>query len=125
MFEVPTIEVSMAITRLSLIEWNDARTAALFLNTTPKNLNEELGHNLERKTANRPGTLTARGGGWLYHRHDLERVRAIMDALGCPTRKAIELLHGIRRLGERRMLEELLITLQTTIEREKNENESI
>lgn len=88
-----------------LAEWSDARTAALFLKPcTPKHLNEELGPMLERESGNRPGTRTARSGGWYYARHDLERVRAIMDALGCRAQKATWLFHSIKQLGARGMI---------------------
>ncbi len=97
---------------MALPEWSDARSAAIFLKPcTAKHLNEELGHNLTRQSNNRPGTLTARGGGWLYHRHDLERVRAIMDALGCKPARAVWMLFGIRTLGARKMLPYLELTL--------------
>lgn len=101
---------------MALPEWSDARAAAIYLKPcTPKHLNEEIGHNLERRSGNKPGTLTARGGGWLYHRHDLQRVRAIMDALGCKARQAVWLLWGIRQLGEREILPHLLVTLEQAI----------
>lgn len=92
-----------------LTEWNDARTAAIFLKPcTPKHLNEELGPMLKRESANRPGTRTARGGGWRYHRDDLERVRAIMEAVGCPPLRAAQLLHHMRTLKDRELLEWLV-----------------
>lgn len=98
---------------IKLEEWNDARTAALFLKPcTPKYLTEEIGVSLERRSSNRHSASSARGGGYLYHRHDLERVRAIMDALGCSASKAVWLLLGIRRLGERAMLPHLSQTLE-------------
>lgn len=98
-----------------LAEWNDARSAAIFLKPcTPKHLNEELGPMLRRQSANRPGTRTARSGGWLYHRHDLERVRAIMDALGCRALKAAWLFHSIKILGELEMLPHLTAELDNT-----------
>ncbi len=104
---------------MQLAIWSDARTAALFLKPcTPKHLNEELGHNLTRESNNRPGTLSARGGGWLYHRHDLQRVRAIMDALGCKPARAVWLLWGIRELGSRKMLPHLELTLEEATRRE-------
>lgn len=88
-----------------LDEWSDARTAAIFLRPcTPKHLNEELGPMLTRESGNRPGTRTARSGGWYYARHDLERVRAIMDALGCRALKAAWLFHSIKQLGARGMI---------------------
>lgn len=101
-----------------LPEWSDSRTAALFLRPcTPKHLNEELGASLTRKSGNRFGTGHARSGGWWYHRHDLERVRAIMDALGCSANKAVWLLLGIRTLGSRKLLEHLELTLDDSINR--------
>lgn len=100
-----------------LLEWSDARTAALFLKPCmPKHLNEELGSMLTRKSGNRPGALTARSGGWLYHREDLQRVRAIMDALGKPPLKATQIFHALKELNRRNMIayltEELDLTLQ-------------
>lgn len=89
-----------------LEEWSDARTAALFLKPcTPKHLNEELGTMLQRESANRPGTRTARSGGWRYHRDDLSRVRAIMDALGCAPLRATQYLHALRVLRDRELIE--------------------
>lgn len=100
-----------------LLEWVDARSAALFLKPCmPKHLNEELGPMLLRKTANRPGTLTARSGGWLYHRHDLERVRAIMDSLGAKPLKAVQLFHAMKELSTREMLPYLLEELESNIQ---------
>lgn len=102
---------------ITLLEWNDARTAALFLKPcTPKHLNEELGPMLERKSANRPGTLTARSGGWLYHRHDLERVRAIMDSLGAKPLRAVQLFHAMKELNTREMLPYLTAELNSTLQ---------
>ncbi len=102
-----------------LLEWSDARTAALFLKPcTPKHLNEELGTMLRRKTANRPGTITARSGGWLYLRHDLERVRAIMDSLGAKPLLAARLFHAMKELNERQMMPYLLETLDSTLQQE-------
>lgn len=90
---------------MRLPEWSDARTAALFLKPcTPKHLNEEVGIFLLRESANRPGARTARGGGWLYHREPLERVRAIMDALGVKPLRAAQHFHAIRTLNERELL---------------------
>ena len=87
----------------------DARSAAIYLKPcTPKHLNEHLGVFLERKTANRPGTRTARSGGWLYAEHDLERVRAIMNALGCKPLKAAWLFHAIKVLEGRGLIPELV-----------------
>lgn len=101
-----------------LAEWSDSRTAAIFLGKcTPKHLNEELGLSLTRRANTRFGT-TARGGGWLYHRHDLQRARAIMDSLGCSASKAVWLLSGIRELGKRAMLAELVLTLDEAVKRE-------
>lgn len=102
-----------------LTEWNDARTAALFLKPcTPKHLNEELGPMLKRESANRPGTRTARGGGWRYHRDDLERVRAIMEALGCAPLRAAQFLHAMRVIRDRELLEWLLAReLETQIDK--------
>lgn len=104
-----------------LTEWSDARTAALFLKPcTPKHLNEELGIYLRRESANRPGTRTARSGGWKYHRHDLERVRAIMDALGCAPLRAAQHFHAIKTMQDRGLLEFMLEKeLDQTIKRER------
>ena len=104
----------------TLPEWVDARTAAIFLMPcTPKHLNEEIGPMLTRETGNRPGTRTARSGGWYYHRHDLERVRAIMDALGCRALKAAWLFHSIKELGERGMIQYLGAELERTAQQTK------
>jgi len=104
-----------------LSTWSDSRTAALYLGKcTPKHLNEELGVNLERRANTVHGT-TARGGGWLYHRHDLERARAIMEALGCSASKAVWLLVGIRQLGKRELLPHLVATLEDAIKAEADE----
>lgn len=104
-----------------LTEWSDARTAAIFLKPcTPKHLNEELGVYLNRESANRPGSRTARSGGWRYHRADLERVRAIMDALGCAPLRAAQHFHAIKTLRDRELLELVLSAeLDLTLEREK------
>jgi hypothetical protein len=106
---------------MSLPEWSDARSAAIFLKPcTPKHLNEELGVYLRRESANRPGTRTARSGGWRYHREDLERVRAIMEALGCAPLRAAQHLHAIRTLRDRDLLELLLAgQLEQTLEQER------
>ncbi len=103
-----------------LLEWSDARTAALFLKPcTPKHLNEELGVFLNRESGNKPGTRTARSGGWRYHRDDLERVRAIMDALGCSPLRAAQHFHAIRTLQARELLELLVgAQLDETLRRE-------
>lgn len=103
-----------------LAEWSDARTAALFLRPcTPRYLNEELGTMLRRESANRPGTRYATSGGWRYHRDDLERVRAIMDALGCAAFAATRHLHAMRTLSDRKLLEWLLEhELRKTLERD-------
>lgn len=102
-----------------LEEWSDARTAAIFLAPCmPKHLNEELGPMLERKTGNKPGTRTARSGGWLYHRHDLERVRAIMDALGCRALKATWLFHAMKVLSRRELVPFLLEEIERNATRE-------
>ena len=101
-------------------EWIDARSAAIFLRPcTPKHLNENVGPMLTRKTGNKPGTRTARSGGWLYHRHDLKRVRAIMDALGCKAQRAAWLFHSIKVLGERRMLPFLSKEIEANAEQER------
>lgn len=92
-----------------LAEWSDARTAALFLKPcTPRHLNEELGPMLRRESANRPGTRHATSGGWRYHRDSLERVRAIMDALGCAALVAARHFHAVRTLEDRKLLEWIL-----------------
>jgi hypothetical protein len=92
-----------------LLEWSDARTAALYLRPcTPKFLNEELGPFLTRESANRPGAITARSGGWLYHRHDLERVRAIMTTLGYKPLAAARLFGAIKTLEARELLPYML-----------------
>ena len=102
-----------------LEEWNDARTAALFLKPcTPKHLNEELGVYLTRESGNTFNQTHARGGGWLYHRHDLERVRAIMDALGCRAQKACWLFGAMKVLSGRQMTAYLTEELRTTIKRD-------
>lgn len=113
--QLPTSEGQM------LTEWSDARTAAIFLKPcTPKHLNEELGIYLRRESANRPGTRTARSGGWRYHRDDLERVRAIMDALGCAALRAAQHFGAIKTLRDRELLELLLgAELEQTVERER------
>jgi hypothetical protein len=107
-----------------LTEWSDARTAAIFLKPcTPKHLNEELGIYLRRESANRPGTRTARSGGWRYLREDLVRVRAIMDSLGCSPLRAAQHFHAIKVLRDRAplVLERILEQeLEQTLEREKN-----
>lgn len=98
-----------------LLEWSDARTAAIYLKPcTARFLNEEIGSNLTRKANNRPGTVTARGGGWLYHRHDLERVRAIMESLGCRAHRAASLLQQLKELSRRQMLAYLLEDVSLT-----------
>jgi hypothetical protein len=74
----------------------------------PKHLNEELGPLLNRKSGNRFGTHHARSGGWFYHRHDLERVRAIMDSLGCRALKAVWLFHAMKVLSTRNLVPFLL-----------------
>lgn len=75
---------------------------------------------LRRESANKPGTRTARSGGWLYHRDDLERVRAIMDALGCAPLRGAQILHAIRTLKARELVEWLVEgQLAETLEREK------
>lgn len=105
---------------MGLAEWSDARSAAIFLKPcTPKHLNEELGPMLRRKSANRPGSRTARSGGWLYCRHDLERVRAIMDAIGCTALKAAWFFHTMKHLTARQLVPYLLEELEETIERER------
>lgn len=92
-----------------LAEWSDARTAALFLKPcTPKHLNEELGSYLRRESANTFNQTHARGGGWKYHREDLERVRAIMDALGCSALRAAQHLRAMRTCEDRKLMEWLL-----------------
>jgi len=84
---------------LLLLEWSDARSAAIYLKPcTPKHLNEEIGTILKRESANRPGTRTARSGGWRYHRSDLVRVREIMDRIGCSPLRAAQHLWAVRRL---------------------------
>lgn len=89
----------------TLPEWSDARTAAIFLKPcTPKHLNEEIGPFLTRESGNTFNQTHARGGGWQYHRHDLERVRAIMDALGCKALKAAWLFAAMKVLTARQML---------------------
>ena len=102
-----------------LLEWSDARTAALFLRPCmSRHLNEELGPMLKRKSANRPGALTARSGGWLYHRHDLERVRAIMDSLGAKPLKAVQLFHAMKELSAREMIPYLIAELDSNLQLE-------
>lgn len=102
-----------------LLEWSDARTAALFLKPcTPKNLNEELGQYITRENGNRPGARSARYGGWWYHKHDLERVRAIMDALGCTPLRAAQLFGQMKVLREREMLPYLLEELSANSQQE-------
>lgn len=84
-----------------LAEWSDARTAAIFLRCNVRTLNEEIGKYVERQSGNRFGTPdNARSGGWLYAREDLERVRAIIDAVGCTPVRAAQHLRAIRELGE-------------------------
>lgn len=92
-----------------LTEWSDARTAALYLKPcTPKHLNELLGGFITRRSGNRPGALTARSGGWQYHRDDLERVRAIMDAFGVTPLDAARTFARIRGLDDKGALEFIL-----------------
>jgi glycine/D-amino acid oxidase-like deaminating enzyme len=74
----------------------------------PKHLNEDIGPFLNRKSTNRLGTQHARGTGWFYHRHDLERVRAIMDALGCRASTAAWLFHAVKVLATRDLVPFLL-----------------
>lgn len=106
-------------TNVMLLEWNDARTAALFLKPcTPKHLNEELGVMLNRKSGNGPGARTARSGGWLYHRHDLERVRAIMDALGAKPLKAAQIFHALKELNRRQQIAFLTAELDQSLDAE-------
>ena len=106
---------------MPLLEWSDARTAAIFLKPcTPKHLNEHVGLLVRRESANRPGTRTAKSGGWRYHRDDLERVRAIMEALGCAPLRAAQYFHAIKVFKNRGLLEQLLAgALETTIEQER------
>ena len=105
-----------------LTEWSDARSAAIFLKPcTPKHLNEELGQYLTRESGNTFNTTHARSGGWWYHRHDLERVRAIMDALGCRALKAAWLFHAMKQLHKRQMLDFLSEELATNVKREAAE----
>jgi len=102
MLEVSTMEGPV------LTEWNATRHAAQFLRCMPEYLNDKIGHYFVRRNANREGARTARSGGWLYHRHSLERVRAIMDALGVEARRGAELYHAIRTLRDRELLEAIL-----------------
>jgi hypothetical protein len=117
LFPLPTCEERMS----ELTEWSDARTAAIFLKPcTPKHINEELGVYLRRESANRPGTRTARSGGWRYHREDLERVRAIMDALGCSPLRAAQHFHAIKTLAARDLLELMFAgQLEETLAKER------
>lgn len=93
-----------------LPEWSDARTAALFLKPcTVRTLNEEIGKYIKRQSGNRFGTPSnAKSGGWRYFRHDLERVRAIMDALGCPPLRAAQYFHALKVCKDRELIEWLL-----------------
>ena len=85
---------------MSLPEWSDARSAALFLKPcTPKHLNEELGVFLTRESGNRPGTR--------------------MDALGCSPLRAAQHFHAIRELNARELLVAMLGDLQDSIDRER------
>jgi hypothetical protein len=104
-----------------LAEWSDARTAALYLKPcTPKHLNELLGGFITRRSGNRPGALTARSGGWQYHRDDLERVRAIMDAFGVTPLDAARTFARIRSLNDQGALVFILgRALDTAIEQQK------
>lgn len=105
-----------------LTEWSDARTAALFLRPcTPKHLNEEIGTYLTRESGNTFNQTHARGGGWRYHRHDLERIRAIMDALGCKALKAAWLFHAMKQLSTRNMLAYLNEELSANVKQEAAE----
>lgn len=103
-----------------LAEWSDARTAALFLKPcTPKHLNEDVGQYLQRESGNTFNRTHARGGGWRYHRGDLERVRAIMDALGCSPLKAAQHLRAMRTCEDRELTEWLLEReLRATLKRD-------
>jgi len=106
----------------TIAEWVDARTAAIFLKPcTPKYFTEQVGPFVERKSSNRPGTISARSGGWLYHRSDLERLRAIMNALGCRAFKAAWILHSVRELNARNLLPYLSQPLSSTAAKEEGQ----
>lgn len=101
-------------------EWLDARDAARELGPcTPKHLTEEIGPLITRQSRSLTGARTARGVGYAYARHDIERLRAIMLALGCQPLRAAQILHGIRALGEKGMLAEISAELNSTIARER------
>jgi hypothetical protein len=93
-----------------LPDWATTHEAWIYLKPcTRKSFAEVVGPLLERKSGNRPGAqYHARSGGWLYARADLERVRAIMDALGVTASDAAKTFHRIKGLADKGAIEWIL-----------------
>lgn len=81
-------------------EWLDAKDAARMIGTTAKHLTEELRPYIDHRSRSLTGRRDARGVGYAYSRHALERVAAIEQALGCGPTKAAQHFYVIKRLNE-------------------------
>jgi hypothetical protein len=93
-----------------LPDWSTTQQACIYLKPcTRKSFAEVVGPLLKRKSGNRPGAqYHARSGGWMYAREDLERVRAIMDALGITASDAAKTFHRIKGLEDKGAIEWIL-----------------
>lgn len=113
------VSKATAAARLALGKnWMDTTDAAREIGTTPKALSTTIGPMLTRQSRSLAGR-GARGVGYAYARHDLERVNAIKMALGCNTVEAARILHGIRVLGHNGMLATIEKQLVISLEAER------
>lgn len=115
MASTATIEARKKLGR----EWLDSSDAARELGTTPKALSTSIGHLLTRQSRSLAGR-GARGVGYAYAKHDIQRVNAIKLALGVNTVEAARMLHGIRTLGHKGMLADIEKQLDLALDRQRN-----
>lgn len=86
--------------------WLDANDAARALGITVKSLTATVGPLLLRESRSLQGR-GARCVGYAYSREDIERVKAVMAALGWSAHEAAKVAWGIRTLGDKGMLRNL------------------
>lgn len=103
------------VARLELgAHWLDSSDAARELGTTTKTLSESIRPLVTHQSRSLAGK-GARCVGYAYARVDVEHVNTIKSALGCDTLQAARVFHGIRRLGELKLLRRIETQLELPI----------
>lgn len=91
--------------------WLIGQDAARMLQVTAPYLTKMLKHYLTHKSTSQRNRA-AFHNGYAYSVADLERVCAIMTALGCSALEGCKILHGVNVLGEKKMLPYILRHLE-------------